>query len=681
MQTQWKTVIESLGAYLPARSVTTADVISGCAKRVRLPVQRLTGIESRRWASDEEFSIDIARKSIEDCLRCSRKTADEVDLLICCNISRYDAADQIAYEPTTAIKLQREFGMDAALVFDVTNACAGMFTGVYLADALIRAGLVRCGLVVSGEYITDVVRTAQREIRKVIDPQLASLTVGDAGAAVLLERGPVDGPGFDAIDMFTFSKYSGNCIAKPSDEEHGGLCMKVDPLEAARIGTHPGLVRHVQGVLESLGRPLSSFDHVIPHQTSRTTMQEILRELKRLLHVDLRDATVDNIAERGNTASNSHFVALKDHILTERIRSGDDIVFFVTGSGITIGAAAYGLDDLPERVRAAADPDRPCPNATDRVANKFAPQGRLYRRPPGSGGVGIEAIGTTLASSSSTPADSTDLMTRAAKKCLEHSRYSRSQMDMLLGVGVYRSGFVIEPAAAALAARDIKMNSEPATVDSPTTLAFDVLNGSLGYLTGCLLAQTTIGLGKIERVMLVAGEVEGNSGQADAQPRGVVEAGSAMILETVPEPDAGFISFYFRNFPEYMEEFSSDLNLDGAHSQLVVKKSAALEDHYLSCIQASVQGFLDQEDLEISVFRQVIAPQVSPDFLNRVAEILNVPAERLVDVTSREGDLFTSSIPFALTELIDSNQISPGDQLLMISATSGIQVACARYVV
>ena len=69
--------------------------------------------------------------------------------------------------------------MHHALAFDITNACAGMFTGIYLVHSLIRAGAVRRGLVVSGEYITHLTETAQKEIKGIADQRLACLTLGE----------------------------------------------------------------------------------------------------------------------------------------------------------------------------------------------------------------------------------------------------------------------------------------------------------------------------------------------------------------------------------------------------------------------------------------------------------------------------------------------------------------------
>src|SRR5262249_54834661 len=99
------TVIESLGVYLPPAGMTTGEVLDGCVNPVKLPFEQLTGIRSRRVAGDTEFAIDLARNALADCLDRSAFRPADIDLLICCSISRYDAPGSFAFEPSTAARL------------------------------------------------------------------------------------------------------------------------------------------------------------------------------------------------------------------------------------------------------------------------------------------------------------------------------------------------------------------------------------------------------------------------------------------------------------------------------------------------------------------------------------------------------------------------------------------------
>ena len=65
-----------------------------------------------------------------------------------------------------------------------------MLTGVTVANNWIRQGTIERALVVSGEYISQLGQNAARHIRNIMSKELASLTLGDAGAALLLERAP-----------------------------------------------------------------------------------------------------------------------------------------------------------------------------------------------------------------------------------------------------------------------------------------------------------------------------------------------------------------------------------------------------------------------------------------------------------------------------------------------------------
>ncbi len=236
------TIIESFGVYLPPKIVSTAEVVRGCHLPLDFPLERMTGIRARRMAGETEFAIDLAEKAVIDCLARSAYEPGDIDLLICCNISRCDGpGNQFSYEPTTASRLQRRFRLEHATAFDISNACAGTFTAITVADAFLKTGAARRALVVSGEYITHLTRTAQKEITDFLDPRIACLTLGDSGVAILLEHSPGEGVGFQDLDLYTLGKYSDLCVAKATDRPHGGAIMLTDAIRgAARLDPRGG---------------------------------------------------------------------------------------------------------------------------------------------------------------------------------------------------------------------------------------------------------------------------------------------------------------------------------------------------------------------------------------------------------------------------------------------------------
>src|SRR5207244_6054238 len=122
-----------------------------CYKPVNFPLEQLTGIKTRRMAGETEFSIDLAKQAVANCLANSRYYPEDIDLLICCNISRCDGPNfHVPFEPSTSMRLKQHFGFMNALVFDVSNACTGVFTAISILDAFTQSGRYRRVLDVSG---------------------------------------------------------------------------------------------------------------------------------------------------------------------------------------------------------------------------------------------------------------------------------------------------------------------------------------------------------------------------------------------------------------------------------------------------------------------------------------------------------------------------------------------------
>ena len=137
-------------------------------------------------------------------------------MLIVASITHYVGGLRMQLEPPLSVSLKEALGARRAMSFDISNACAGMMTGVFILNDLIRQGRIRRGMVVSGEYISQLGRNAAREIRTILSDQLASLTLGDAGAAAILERAPEGAPGIEVAGFTTLAEHSRLCLAFPA---------------------------------------------------------------------------------------------------------------------------------------------------------------------------------------------------------------------------------------------------------------------------------------------------------------------------------------------------------------------------------------------------------------------------------------------------------------------------------
>jgi 3-oxoacyl-[acyl-carrier-protein] synthase III len=680
---QIRSMMESVGVYLPPKVVSTSTILEGCAHRILVPLERLTGIATRRVAGETEWGYDLAVKAVQDCLAHSRYGPEDMDIVINCNISHADGPDQYGFEPSRSVRLCKTFGIRNALAFDLTNACAGMFTGIYLVDACIRAGVVRRGLVVSGEYITQLTETAQKEIKGLSDPRLACLTLGDSGAAVLVDAAPAGSEaGFHALDLFTMGRHSPLCIAKVTEQPHGGVVMVTDMIQLANLSVAAFLRQSTQ-VLARLGWHGDQIQHVLPHQTSRTTLDTGSRTVKRLigdrgLKID-KDKLINNVADRGNTATTSHFVALMDSIASGRIRSGDGIVFGVLASGITVGTAVYRFDDLPRRL-AGWRPDQPAPAPPAAVV-----QGGAFTRRAGAPRVRLEAVGL-LGPDREGASDTLSMLAEASRACLRQSSHPSGDVDVLLHTGLYRTGFLTEPAIASLLAGLLKINDDPAIPGDRRSLAFDLLNGGLGFLNACYIATILIGTKTARRILVTASEVENNAKPVPDCLRGVKETASAVMLDADQHGQEGFGAFHFQHFPEHQDALAVHgsahrLQVGGRHlARLHIAKEPDLETRMIRCIAETVSTFLAGEGIGPDDLAVVLPPQVSPGFIAALAGALHMDPNRFVDVSRPEGDLFTSSLPYGFAAIGASHPgVNPGDLGLVINVAAGIEVGCAIY--
>jgi len=669
------TVIESLGVYLPPGIASTRDVLAGCDKISRFRrrasatrIEQLTGIKHRRLAPDTEPASEMARKAVLNCLAVSRCQPSDVDLILYCGISRYGAPDHYVSEPAISLVLTTHFPFKNALALDIGNGCAGMFTAISIADSLINAGLVRVALIVSGEHITDLMKTAQKEVTGYADSRFACLTLGDAAAALILKQGPDFRTGFQALELYTVAQYSEYCIGKPTDRNHGGIIMYTESAKLFDVAENyviPDIVRS----LEALRWGRKELDHLISHQTAQSAI-DTLYEVNRLAQREIlhEGNVVNNLSERGNTASTSHFVALWDNIQNGRIRSGDRLLFAVQGSGMTIGTAAYTLDDLPDRVRLAASNGHASP--------VFSSQGRartILRG--GAPRVRIESLG--IANGDGATSGIT-LAQRAMEDCLAKSSYGKDDVEVLIYAGV-RDEFIGEPAIAALIAGRSRMNE---TAGFPTagkkTFAFDVYQGSMGFLSACYLGAGMMRSGRVKSVMIVASELEPNAARPEWDQIGIAAAGSAVILDSPADGRAGFGHCLFESFTEHIGAYASWLGTNQGTPRMHVTRQADLEAIYLKCIPGTVEELLKCARLSMEDIKVILPPQISKSLVPRLADALHVESGRFVDLAVDGRSLSSSSLAHSFLN-IPGADVAAGDVGLMISVGSGLQVGAAIY--
>ena len=234
-----------------------------------------TGIKTRRFAAADEHPSTLATTACQRLL--GRLEIDRNDvgaLLFAAN-----TLDEI--EPITAMRIHESLGLRKdVFVADIRDACNSALKAMILASGLIRSGMVSNVLVAVGERLHDGIFLDVRSKGELMTRYLSGLTLGDAGAAVMLSSQR-------AARCFEVVHQSWEVDSSKRDLatiEGGGTRWLSDPskfyfisnakkLCQVAVDKLPAMIRKMTA---DLGWDISSTG-VIPHQVSRGVITKIAK--------------------------------------------------------------------------------------------------------------------------------------------------------------------------------------------------------------------------------------------------------------------------------------------------------------------------------------------------------------------------------------------------------------------
>ncbi len=330
---QLRSAFAGVGYYLPERPVTGDDITKKISETTGYSVtngliERLTGVRTRHYRADGQQCSDLAAEAAVIALDRAGVSRDEVDLLI------FASCTQDIIEPATANILQEKLGCSGAQVLDVKNACNSFLNGLDVADSHVRTGKARCAVVAVGETLSLSIDWAIKSAED-LKSRLSSLTLGDAGAAVVLKGTPDEGRGILATrfrsygDKWRLATVLGGGSMYRFNEEYSYFRSDSQGLRDAAYDLIPGVVAEV---LESVGWNPEDVDVICGHQVT----EEIVHGLSE--RCGFRPGReIVTVTDCGNTAAASIPLCLGRADEQGLLHKGTKVVMVGGAAGFSVG--------------------------------------------------------------------------------------------------------------------------------------------------------------------------------------------------------------------------------------------------------------------------------------------------------------------------------------------------------
>jgi acyl-CoA:acyl-CoA alkyltransferase len=280
-----KVFIRALGYELPPNVVSSEDLerrLDPLYKTLRLQkgqLEVITGIRERRFW-DPGFKMHVgAIRAGRKALEASGISAEDVGMLI------YGGVCRDNLEPATACAVADGLGLKSeAQVYDVSNACLGILTGMIQAANAIELGQIRAGLVVSCESAREIIDTTierllQSKDMGIFKKTIATLTGGSGAVAVILTDESFSSNGHrllggTARSAAAFHKL---CVWGPDTgiPASGLHMMETDSVKVLQEGVALG-IRTFRDFRKELAWSDDQPDRIICHQVGATHQRSIL---------------------------------------------------------------------------------------------------------------------------------------------------------------------------------------------------------------------------------------------------------------------------------------------------------------------------------------------------------------------------------------------------------------------
>ncbi len=348
--------ITGSGSYIPTEVITNSDFAENqflnedgtsfqySNEIVAQKFKQITGIEERRYASENLVTSDIAffaaLKAIEDA-KLDPETLDYIIFAHNFGDIKFGAIQSDAVPSLAArVKQKLKIKNPKCVAYDVLFGCPGWVEGVIQASAFIKAGMAKKCMVIGAETLSRVVDAHDRD----------SMIYSD-GAGVTIIEATNDHGGILAHASVTFAAdeadylFFGNSYNKNLDEDVRYIKMFGRKIYEFALGEVPKAMKEC---LEESGIPISKIKKVLIHQANEKMDEAIIQRFYKLHDMQTPEGIMPmSIHKLGNssvaTVPTLYNLLVKGQLENHEIQIGDHIIFASVGAGMNINCIVYKM--------------------------------------------------------------------------------------------------------------------------------------------------------------------------------------------------------------------------------------------------------------------------------------------------------------------------------------------------
>ena len=310
-----------VGHYLPKRMVTNSELAQTVDTSDEW-IKTRTGIESRHFASDGEFTSDLALKAAHDALANAEISAKDIDTIVLAT----STPDQTF--PSTATKVQAGLGMTTGFAFDIQAVCAGFAFALTTANSLIVSGQSKRVLVIGAETFSRIMDWEDRT---------TCVLFGDGAGALILEaqacKGTSKDRGILSCELYSDGKYNDLLYVDGgvSTTQTTGL-LRMQGQEVFKHAVSK-LAAAGEVAMAKAGITSDDVDWVVPHQANL----RIIKGTAKKMGVPM-EKVILTVQDHGNTSAASIPLALSVAMKNGQIKKNNLILTEAIGGGLAWGA-------------------------------------------------------------------------------------------------------------------------------------------------------------------------------------------------------------------------------------------------------------------------------------------------------------------------------------------------------